>query len=130
MVEYSASLTLTGCLQHLPDLIQYRRIVYRRGHLVLRALGDLHHRAAQDLARARLRQPRHHHRLPERRHRPDLVAHKLDGFLADLLMRPVHPGGQAQEAHGQLPLQLVRHPDHRAFGDVGVRGEHLLDCAC
>ena len=29
---------------------------------------------------------------------------------------------------GSCPAELVRNPDHRAFGDVGMAGQHLLHC--
>ena len=48
------------------------------------AVGDLLHRAAQDLARARLRQPRDRDGELERRDRADLVAHQRDALLLDL----------------------------------------------
>ena len=47
-------------LQRLGDLIEDDGIVDRRRHGVLHAVRHLLHRAAQDLARARLRQALHH----------------------------------------------------------------------
>ena len=44
-------------LQRAPDLIQYRRIIDSRRHLPGLVVGDLPDGAAQNLARARLRQP-------------------------------------------------------------------------
>jgi hypothetical protein len=46
-------------------------------------VGDLDHRAAQDLARAGLGQPVHHDGALEGGDGPDLVAHQLDAFLHD-----------------------------------------------
>jgi hypothetical protein len=34
---------------------------------------------------------------------------------------------QHQEAERHLALQIVGDADHGAFGDIGVRGQHLLD---
>jgi hypothetical protein len=95
--------------------------------LVALPVGDLRHRRPQDLARPRLRQAVHHDRVLEGGHRPDLVAHQRHAFLHDLVgMVPVAAPVEAEEPERQLALQLVRHPDHRAFGHVGVRGQHLL----
>jgi hypothetical protein len=72
-------------LQRAGDFLQDRRIVDRGRHLVGLAIGDLPHRAAQDLARAGLRQPvDDHHRL-EGRDRADLLAHQRDQLFFELL---------------------------------------------
>jgi FKBP-type peptidyl-prolyl cis-trans isomerase 2 len=41
----------------------------------------------------------------------------------------VRPLVEAEEAHGQLALELVRHADHGAFGHVRMGGQHLLHAA-
>ena len=84
--EYGFRIALTrvrnDALGHIPtpllfqsraDLIENRRIVDRRRHGPGLAVGDLLDGAAQDFARARLRQPRHHDGELERRHRADLA---------------------------------------------------------
>ena len=38
----------------------------------------------------------------------------------------LHAGVEDHEAQRHLPLQLVRHPGHRAFRDVRVQAQHLL----
>jgi hypothetical protein len=38
----------------------------------------------------------------------------------------VDAGLEHDEAERHLALQLVGDADHRAFGDVGMRGQHLL----
>ncbi|MPL75488.1 hypothetical protein SDC9_21312 [bioreactor metagenome] len=113
-------------LQRRGDLVEDRRVVDRGGHLVVLPVGDLHHRAAQDLARAGLRQAVDDDRGLECRDRADLVAHEGDAFAHDRLLVAGAALVQAQEADRGLALQLVGGPDHRAFGDVGMRGEHLL----
>src|SRR5690242_3453003 len=57
-----------GRLQAAGDFLERLGIVDRGRHLPRLAVGDLLHGAAEDLARARLGQPRHDQRLLEERH--------------------------------------------------------------
>ena len=65
----------------------------------------------------------------ERGDRADLVAHQLHDLLLDLLRRPVDARFQHHEAAGLLALDLVLDAEHGAFGDVRMRGHHLLHAA-
>ena len=73
--------------------------------------------------------PRDHQRRLEAGHRADAVAHELHGFVLDLVRRPLDPGLEHQEAERHLALQRIGDADHRAFGDIGMRRQHLLDLA-
>src|SRR6185437_7525381 len=67
-------LGIARSFERIGDLAEDGGIVDRRGHLVRLAIGDAAHGAAQDLAGARLGQPRHHPRGLEARHRADALA--------------------------------------------------------
>ena len=69
-------LRITRARQRLADFRQDRRIVDRRRHAVLLAVGDPAHRAAQDLAGAGLRQALDDQRGLEAGDRPDALAHQ------------------------------------------------------
>ena len=60
---------------------------------------------------------------------PILSRTSCDAFLLDLGGRAVDAGLQHDEAARHLALQLVLDAEHRAFGDVLVRGQHLLHAA-
>ena len=62
---------------------------------------------AQNLARARLRQPGDRDRQLEGRNRPDLLADEADAFLLDLGDRPVRTRLEHDEAAGDLALERV-----------------------
>ncbi len=83
------------------------------------AVGDAADRAAQDLARAGLRQTRHHAGVLEGGDRADALAHQGDQFSRDIGLRAVRAGLQHDEAERRLTLQLVGHADDGAFGDIG-----------
>src|SRR6516165_7591986 len=108
------------------DLIEDDGIVDGCRHLPWFAVGDLLHRAAQDLARAGFRQPRHGNGDFERRDRADLVANERNAFLLDFSRRPVDAGFEHDEAAWHLALERILDAEHGAFGDVRMRGEHFL----
>src|SRR6516225_9062467 len=124
LIGPSSSQTLA--LQRGADLLQDRGIVDRRRHGPGLAVGDLLHGAAQDFPRTRLRQPGDGDRELERRDRPYFFAHERDAFLLDLGDRPVDAGLEHDEAARNLALEFVDDADHGAFGDILVRGQHLL----
>src|SRR5579883_1326229 len=124
-----SALRHAGTHQAALDVVEGAGIVDRRRHLPRLAVGDLLHGAAQDLARARLGQPRHDQRLLEESDGADAVAHHLDHFAGDLLRRPVDARLQHKEAERHLALELVGDAHARAFGDVVVARQHFLDLA-
>src|SRR6266478_5932653 len=67
---------------------EYCRVVDRRRHEIVFAVGDLAHCAAQDLARAGLRQAGDDECGLEARHRADAIADQLYCFALDLVSRP------------------------------------------
>src|SRR5579885_2277510 len=119
----------TLALQRAADLVQNRRVVDGGRHGPGLAVGDLLDGAAQDLARARLRQPLNRDGEAERGDRADLVAHQLNDLPLDLLRRAVDAGLEHDEAARHLALELVLDAEHGALGDVGVGGQHLLHAA-
>src|SRR2546428_450522 len=97
-----------------------------RGHAVLGAVGDLLHRPAQDLARARLGQALDDERGLERGDRADLLAHLLDQLPDDLGFAAGDTRLGDDEADGDFALDLVGDADDGALGHVGMGGEHLF----
>src|SRR5438094_9484955 len=71
-------------LQRGADLLENRGIVDGRRHGPGLAVSDFLHGAAQNLSRARLRQPHNGDRELERGDRADLVAHERNALLLDL----------------------------------------------
>src|SRR5947208_11404317 len=71
-------------LESGPDLVEDGRIIDRRRRLVGFAVGDLANGAAQDLARAGLRQAADHHGGLERGDRTNAVANHADNLSGDL----------------------------------------------
>ena len=67
----------------------------------------------------------HGDRELERRHGTELFAHQGHDLLLDFGVTPGDAGLQHQEAAGHLALDGVLDAEHRAFGDVGVAGEHF-----
>src|ERR1700692_423053 len=67
--------------QRLPDLVQRLRILDRRWDRPWIVIGDLLHRAAQDLAGAGFWQAGHDESHLEGGDRADLVTHQLNHFL-------------------------------------------------
>src|SRR6478752_4325477 len=116
--------TVSG--QRLRDLVEDRRVVDGGRHAVLGAGGDGAHRAAQDLPRAGLREARDDARIAEHGDRPDLPADELHELRDDHVVVAVDAGLQHHEDERYLAPELVRDADHGTFGDIGVRGEHLL----
>src|SRR6516225_5912176 len=108
------------------DLVENCRVVDGGGHLPGLAIGDFFYGAAQDLAGAGFRQPRHGDRDFERRDRSDLIANKREAFLLDLGRRPPYAGFEHDEAAWHFAFELVFDPEHGAFGDVGMRGQHFF----
>src|SRR3546814_12255585 len=75
------------CSSGLCDFLQHLRIVDRRRHGVVAAVGDRAHRRAQYLAGARLRQACDHGDLLECGARTDLLATAGDQFTRHFVMR-------------------------------------------
>jgi hypothetical protein len=92
------------------------------------AIGDLPHRAAQDLARAGLGQTVHDHDRLEGRHRPDLVAHQLDQFLFQLFLPSVDTILDDDKPAGNWPFSASEYRSPR-LGDGWMAGEYLLHAA-
>src|SRR5206468_8770771 len=108
-------LRITPGAERLGDLGEDDRIVARRRRDVLLTVGDLLHRPAQDLARARLGQPLDDERGLERRNRTDPLAHLLDQLADDLALVAGDAGLGDDEADRDLALDLVRDTDDRAL---------------
>src|ERR1700691_3779756 len=107
-------------LQRLLDLVQDLRILDRRRSYPWIAIGDLLHRAAQDLARAGFWQAGHDEGHLEGGDRADLVAHQLNNLLLDLLGRPIDARLQDHKPAGRLAFDLVLDAKHSAFRNVRV----------
>src|SRR3546814_1916544 len=75
--------------QRVGDLLEDRRIVDGRRHRRILAIGDLLHGAAQDLARAGLRQALHHGRDPEGGARSEAFAEPRHHLRNPLVVRLV-----------------------------------------
>ena len=88
--------------------LKYQRIVDGRRHGPRLAVSDLFHGAAQDLARARLRQPGDGDRQPEGRDRPDLLANQTDAFLLNVRDRAAHACFEHDEAARNLAFERSR----------------------
>src|SRR5271166_2932804 len=110
----------------LGDLGQDGRIVDRGRDLVVLVIGNLLHRAAEDLAGTRFGQPFHDHGVLEVGDRADLVAHHLDDLLDDLLVQAVDSGLEHQETQRRLALELVSRADDRAFSHILMGRENAL----
>ena len=89
-------------------------------------VGDLLHRAAQDLSRARLGQALDRHHRLEGRDRADALAHQRHDLLLDRRVVAGNARVQHDEAERDLALHRIVYSDDGAFGDVGMLGQHLL----
>jgi hypothetical protein len=87
-------------VQDLHDFAEYARIFYCRRHWVILAIGDAAHRAAQDLARARLRQAGDDERRLEARARADAVVHERDGLALDVRAGRATPALSTRKPNG------------------------------
>src|SRR5262245_16484714 len=99
--------------QRAADLLEDGGIVDRRRHGPGLAVGDLLHGAAENLARARLRQPPDGDRELEGGDRPDFLAYQRDAFPLDLVGRAVDARLEHDEAGGHVTLERVADADHR-----------------
>ena len=106
-------------LQRRSDLIENHRIVDRRRHGPGVAVGDLLHGPAQDLARARLRQPRHRDRKLEGGDRADFFTNERDALLFDFRRQPIDAGFEHDEAARHFALERILDAEYGAFGDGG-----------
>src|SRR5215475_8570805 len=86
------------------DLVEDGGVIDGGGHAVLDAVGDPLHGAAEDLARARLRQPFHHDGELEGGHGPDPLSHALHELMTELLARAPHTRRKHHETNGHLAL--------------------------
>src|SRR5499433_507508 len=108
------------------DLVEDGGVIDGGGHAVLDAVGDPLHGAAEDLARARLRQPFHHDGELEGGHGPDPLSHALHELMTELVVGALHAGLGHHETNGHLALERIGHHHHRALRHVGMAGQHLL----
>src|ERR1700722_13426079 len=118
---------LTGPrLERLLNLVERLRILDRRRGRPWLVIGDLLHRAAQDLAGAGFWQAGHDESHFEGRDRADLVSHQLNNLLLDLVRRPIDAGFQDHKPAWGLALDLVLDAKHGAFRNVRVPCDHFL----
>jgi hypothetical protein len=96
----AADCAIPGFGQDLHDFAEYARIFYCRRHWVILAIGDAAHRAAQDLARARLRQAGDDERRLEARARADAVVHERDGLALDVRAGRATPALSTRKPNG------------------------------
>jgi len=104
------------------NLIENGWIVDAWRHTPGLEIGDFLHGAAQNLARARLRQPSNRNRKPEGGNRADLFADESNAFALDLTAGALDSGLEHYEAAGHLTLERIGNANHRTF-------RHVLVCA-
>src|SRR5215472_12578063 len=117
------------CAECAANLVENCGVVDCCRHAPGLAIGDFLHGAAQDFARARLRQPRHGNRKLEGGNRPDLLADENNAFPLELADRALYADLEHDEAARYLALEPIGDADHGAFRHILVRTEHLFNGA-
>src|SRR5215471_4568978 len=110
------------------EIIDHGGVGERRGvtEVAVFVLGDLAQDAPHDLARARLRQAWRELDEIGRGDRPNLLAHPLHQFLAQVFGRLL-TRHQRDVGVDALPLDVVRIAYDRGFGHLGMSDQGTLD---